>query len=79
MWLLIAIALMLAWLGQPILALLLLAAAGTIAYDVARRSSCSSCFRPFAVWRVKGRPLGWRRVCRRCHREHRQLRRAHAR
>lgn len=54
-------------------------ACAVIAYGAARTSYCSSCYRPFAIWRVKGRHLGWRRVCRRCFRQHRALRRSYAR
>lgn len=75
MWIVIlsTVALVLAWLGQGALAALLVCAIAAIAYDAAQRSYCSSCSRPYAVFTVRGRHLGYRRVCRRCFRQHLQL------
>lgn len=36
-----------------------------IAYDAARDSYCSACYKPFAIWRIRGRAKETR-MCRSC-------------
>jgi hypothetical protein len=60
--------------------MLLMALVGliAIAYDAAREHYCVCCWRPFAVFAVRGR-LGMRQVCRRCWRAHHRRARGLAR
>lgn len=61
------------------IAVILSCAVALTAYDIARTSYCSSCSKPFAVFWAKGRLPVSRRVCLRCLKTHRALKRSHAR
>jgi hypothetical protein len=64
----------------PYSPVLIVGAAGllSIAYAAARRSLCSACFKPFAIWRIRG-AVGEKRVCRSCLKAHDRRRRSYLR